>query len=248
MAVDRNLWATSFENTLPHWQCPTCGKGYLASAPEKAWKEETGPSRAARDHDAWEPEWIENRFVCLLECSMPACKEIVAVSGSSGIDHYQIGEDEYQTDEILRVEFMTPAPLPIAFPAQTPEQIELAIRRAAALLWPSAEGAANQVRQAVELLLEDAGIGPQDNAGNFISLHRRIENFRAIDPENGDVLLAAKWPGNSGSHNGGLTRDDAFDAFDMIEFVLENRYGTTKADLMAKVAAVNAAKGPVRQI
>jgi hypothetical protein len=30
----------------------------------------------------------------------------------------------------------------------------------------------------------------------------------------------------------------------MIEFVLENRYGTTKADLLAKVAAVNAAKGP----
>ena len=58
------------------------------------------------------------------------------------------------------------------------------------------------------------------------------------------MLLATKWLGNSGSHLGGLQIGDVLDAFDMIEFVLENRYGTTKAALMAKVAAVNAAKGP----
>ncbi|MDE2340411.1 MAG: hypothetical protein KGL21_05005 [Alphaproteobacteria bacterium] len=46
------------------------------------------------------------------------------------------------------------------------------------------------------------------------------------------------------AHDGGIIRDHVLDAFDMIDFVLNNRYGTAKAILMAKVAAVNAAKGP----
>lgn len=245
MAVDRNLWADSFREALPHWPCPTCNKGFLATAKDKLWIEERGPSKAAHIHDAWEPDWIENRFVGLLECSMPACKEIAAVIGSSGIDHWQTDWDEYETDNIFKVESISPAPMPIAYPEATPEPIVEAIQRAAMLIWPSAESAANQIRQAVESLMDDAGIGATNAARKYVSLHDRIIQFQATDAENGDVLLATKWLGNSGSHVGGISREEVLDAFDMIEFVIENRYGTTKADLMAKVAAVNAAKGPV---
>jgi hypothetical protein len=246
VAVDRNLWAETFTKDLPHWPCPTCSKGHLAAAKERFWIEETGPSKAAHAHDAWDPDWIENRFVGLLECSMPACKEIVTVSGSSRIDHCQVGYDEYITDDILRVDFISPAPIPITYPDKTPEPIVRAIARAALLVWASSESAANQIRQAVECLMDDAGIPVTDEKGKPVMLHKRIVEFQASDAENGDVLLATKWLGNSGSHVGGVSRCVVLDAFDMIEFVLENRYGTTKAELMAKVAAVNAAKGPVR--
>jgi hypothetical protein len=244
MTVDRKIWAATFKNSLPHWPCPTCGKGYLATPKDKFWLEETGPSKAAHSHDAWDPDWIEQRFVGLLECSMPACKELVTVSGSAGIDYYQVDWEEHVTDDILTVHSISPAPIPISYPDTTPEPIADAIRRAATLVWPSPESAANQIRQAVECLMDDAGIAGTTATGKYINLHDRIIEFQKADAENGDVLLATKWLGNSGSHFGGLSLGDVLDAFDMIEFVLENRYGTTKADLLAKVAAVNAAKGP----
>jgi len=175
---------------------------------------------------------------------MPGCKEIATFGGSSSVDYYQIGEDKYVNNQLFQVETINPAPIPISYPEKTPLPILQAISKAASLVWMSSDSAANQARQAVECLLDDAGFPPTNAAGRQISLHERILNFQASDAENGDVLLATKWLGNSGSHVGGLSRADVLDAFDMIEFVLENRYGTTKADLMAKVAAINAAKGP----
>lgn len=244
MAVDRDLWAQKFVNALPHWPCPTCNKGFFAKSVEKFWIEETGPSKSARDHELWDTDWINKRFVGFLDCSMPACREIATVSGSSSIDYDQTGEDEHVEDIILNVEFISPSPIPISCPEQTPPLILSSVIKASSLIWMSPESSANLIRQAVECLMDEVGIPSVKSNGNPIKLHDRILSFQASDPENGDVLLATKWLGNSGSHVGGLSRDDVMDAFDMIEFVLENRYGTTKADLMAKVAAVNAAKGP----
>lgn len=205
---------------------------------------ETGPSKAQHDHDAWDPDWIENRFVGMLECSAPACKELAAVSGSSGIDYVQVDWDSYESSNVFRVSSITPAPIPIRYPESTPDTIVAAIERAAELIWLSPQSAANQIRQAVEGLMDDAGVSATTATGQRIHLHARIEQFAVTDAENGKVLLATKWLGNSGSHPGGMERDDVLDAFEMIEFVLEDRYGTSKAKLMAKVDAVNAAKGP----
>lgn len=179
-----------------------------------------------------------------MECSLPDCKEVAVVAGSSKVNHWQVDWDEYVSENIMTVEAVSPAPIPIEFPPQTPAEIIDAIERGASLIWSSAEAAANAVRQAVEHLMDEAGIPAKDGAGKRIMLHNRILEFQKVDPENGDILLATKWLGNTGSHVGGITRDHVLDAFDMIEFVLNNRYGTAKAVLLAKVAAVNAAKGP----
>ena len=95
MPVDRKLWAESFTDCLPHWPCQTCGKGHLVVETKDLTIVETGPSKAAREHDAWEPDWIENRFVGLLQCSFPGCKDLAAVSGSSSVDYFQVDWDEY---------------------------------------------------------------------------------------------------------------------------------------------------------
>ena len=245
MPVDRAIWAEKFRTKLPNWPCPTCKKGHYSTRSEKLWTEETGPSLDAHSHEAWDPDWIEQRFVGLLQCGLPACREIASISGSSQIDHYQTDWDEFETEQIYTVVYISPAPIPISIPDQTPDQIVEAVGRASALIWSSSDSAANQLRQAIEALMDDAGIAASDANGKRIFLHNRIVEFQLGDKENGDVLLATKWLGNSGSHVGTINRDHVLDAFDMIEFVLYNRYGTAKAELLAKVAAVNAAKGPV---
>ncbi|KQN28090.1 hypothetical protein ASF00_09280 [Sphingomonas sp. Leaf34] len=112
-------------------------------------------------------------------------------------------------------------------------------------MWQSAEGAANQIRQAVEHLMDEQGV-TKAVAPAFKSLHSRIEEFKLTDPTNAEILLAIKWLGNSGSHAGGLTRTDVFDAFDFIEHALVNLYDTTTAELIAKARAINTQKGPVK--
>lgn len=247
MPVDRKQWLTRFDD-LPGWQCPTCKMGHLVSAPDKVWVEETGPSLAARDHDAWDPDWIHNRFAGFLKCTALACGEIVSVSGDGPTDFIEY-QDEYEHTQELKqlyeVRSLEPTPLPIQLPPATPEQVEERIVSASGVIWRSSEAAGNAIRQALELMLDDQGVTSTDANGKPISLHQRITAFAQTDQENGAVLLAIKWLGNSGSHPGGLSRDDVLDAFDMLEYVLEARYGTAKADLLAKVAAVNAEKGPV---
>jgi hypothetical protein len=246
MPVNRDEWLEQFSE-LPHWGCTTCGKGQLVPMPGKLLVEETGPSIEAHSYDEWEPDWIIGRFAGFLQCNYKACKEVASISGNSPVEVYENHNEFEHTQEVkhhYEIKAIFPAPLPIVVPAAVPEKMKEVIGSASALVWASAEGAGNQLRQVVELFLDEMGIPGTTATGGFISAHDRILQFAQTDAENGDALLAVKWLGNSSSHPGGLSREDILDAFDMIEFVLENKYGTTKAVLKAKIAAINAAKGP----
>jgi Domain of unknown function (DUF4145) len=246
MPVDREQWLETFVE-LPHWRCTTCGKGQLTPMADKLLIEETGPSLAAHEIDAWEPEWIVARFAGFLQCNYKACHEVASISGDAPINVFEY-QDEYEHYQNIAhhytVKAILPPPLPIVLPEAVPDGIKEVASSAAALIWASSEAAGNQLRQVVELFLNEMGIPAQTASGGYIAAHDRIKQFEKVDAENGEALLAVKWLGNSSSHPGGLSRDDVLDAFDMIEFVLENKYGTTKAALKAKIAAINAAKGP----
>lgn len=248
MTVDRSLYASSFED-LPDWPCPTCGKGHLKTAKASMLIEETGSSIAARDHGAWDPDWVQRRFAGILTCDFTNCGELVAVLGNVNVEerYEHIGDGHWDRvyGDLFHPRSLLPAPLPIRPPSDTPELVSGALQEAAALLWQSPEGAANQVRQAVEHLMDCKGV-TRSLPGAYLSLHSRISEFRVQDAKNAEILLAVKWLGNNGSHAGGLTRDDVFDAFDMLELVLVNLYDTTTADIMTKVKAINTQRGPVR--
>lgn len=245
MTVDRALFATTFA-ALPEWPCPTCGKGYLKVNEGALINQETGPSKDLHDFDAWEPDWIERRFAGLLTCNFSACGDLVAILGDVSIveecSYDDCGEPTQFSIPLFRPRSLSPAPLPIRPPEDTPDLVKDALREAAGLIWQSAEGAANQVRQAVEHLMDEQGVQKSTTCA-YLPLHNRIKEFRDKDDKNAEILLAVKWLGNSGSHAGGLTRDDVFDAFDMVELVLVDLYDTTASTIMAKVKAINAQRG-----
>lgn len=249
MTVERSLYATHFTE-FPEWPCPTCGKGHLQLDKEKLLNVETGPSKAAHAHEEWDPEWIERRFAALLTCNFKNCGEVVAIQGNVSITEvYDWGDQGDQTREWIEAfepRSLSPAPLPIRPAEDTPELVKGCLREAGSLIWQSAESAANQVRQAVEYLMDEQNVS-KATPPVFTPLHNRIKEFEKKDGKNAEILLAVKWLGNSGSHVGGLTRDDVFDAFDMVELVLNNLYDTTTADIMAKVKAINTQKGPVKK-
>lgn len=247
MTVNRNHFRTRYRH-LPPWECPTCGKGHLVVVANKEAVEETGPSKRARqEHEEWEPEWIEERFTKLLKCNFANCGEVVSVSGNAGAeeDQYQDETGDWQLDypRHYEVQSILPAPLPIRPIAKTPETVKESLRMAGQLLWQSPEAAANQVRQAVENLMNHQKVKKRVKVGGRkLTLHDRLLEFEKKDGQNGPILRAIKWIGNDGSHQGGVSRDEVLDAFDMMELALTNLYDDAAAKIMKKVQAVIKAK------
>ena len=111
------------------------------------------------------------------------------------------------------------------------------------LLWQSPEGAANHIRQAVEHLMDHQKVKKRaQSGGKKLTLHARLLEFEKKDRRNGPILRAIKWIGNDGSHQGGVSREEVLDAFDMMELALTNLFDEAAAKIMRKVKAVIRAK------
>jgi len=54
-----------------------------------------------------------------------------------------------------------------------------------------------------------------------LSLHHRIEKFLPKDVSTRTKLLAVKWLGNEGSHQGSITKVEVLEALELVENILE---------------------------
>jgi hypothetical protein len=101
------------------------------------------------------------------------------------------------------------------------------VRKAFYLLWCDQDASANRIRSSLELLMTHFRIPQRIKIkGKFRrrSLHSRLELFKAKQPEIGGHLLALKWIGNDGSHVGGLTTEDVFDGFEILNYALDELF------------------------
>ena len=60
------------------------------------------------------------------------------------------------------------------------------------------------------------------NNGKYhsLTLHDRIETFSKTQSAEGEKLMALKWLGNTGSHQGDVSRDNLLNGFEILEFLL----------------------------
>ncbi|RYG19797.1 MAG: DUF4145 domain-containing protein [Caulobacteraceae bacterium] len=252
MAIELTQWKKGFRN-LPAWPCPTCATGRL-TAPEKLTSIESGPSKKAHEHDAWEPEWIESRFIGMLKCNNSACEEICAISGYGGIDFDHEYDEEFGWTQVW-VDYYHPiaiSPSPPIFPVvpDWPEPVKKALQEAFGLFWSDLDSCANKLRAAVEALLNDRGVPnfTQPIKGKKraqLNLHTRIERFKSTEPIVAELLMAIKWIGNHGSHAGeGLRREDILTSAELMEHALTELYKPAN-NAIKKALAINKKKGPV---
>jgi hypothetical protein len=151
-----------------------------------------------------------------------ACRECVAIGG----------EATWEPDEddrfVLQLEprFMEPPPPFFRLSGTWPESVVDELRAAFSSFWHDLGASANHVRSSIEYLLTAQGIRRFQKTRNGrrhrLGLHDRIDAFKLRSPRQAEALLAVKWIGNAGSHEGskGLTQDDLFDAFDLLSNVL----------------------------
>ncbi|MCY1047648.1 DUF4145 domain-containing protein [Corallococcus sp. bb12-1] len=174
--------------------------------------------------EIWEPDWYQGRFSCHLICNQYICRESVIVGGNvtrelrrdeSGDEYYPHVYDPY---------FFYPATPLFRWPRSLPESIQQELIYCSSLIWNDPSSCANRIRTCVELLLTHLKIprSQRSKKGDLVPLrlHRRIELFMFKQPELGESLMAIKWLGNIGSHEGGLTKTALLDGIELLEHVI----------------------------
>lgn len=254
MSVNKSQWRRLFRE-LPSWLCPRCQVGSLALDDDSLKISEPKWSSDGHSHDAWEPDWILERFACLLICQNRDCGEVVALGGKTS--HEEDHDWEQQTMHWSRAfvpQAFTPAPPIFPIPLECPDEVSAELKKAFGLYWSDPASSANRLRVAVEVMLNDQRVAKtvvnKKGKREALTLHARIERFKAKDAEAAHYLLAIKWLGNAGSHSGldAVDDDDLLGAFELIENVIERLYVRREARLKQIARGLNQRKGkPARR-
>jgi hypothetical protein len=187
--------------------------------------------------------------------SCPHCDGQIAMGGDYRVQddrHYDGVGEAGDYENYYRARFFSDAPHIISMPAGAPERVSEQLRKSFQLYWIDVEACANNIRIAVEKLLTSQGI-PRTNGRQalrsgkkrtFLTLHSRIELFRAKNQAVADALMAVKWIGNAGSHSAPTQSSDLLDGYALMSFALDELYVKRDARIGALTRAINRRRAP----
>ena len=252
--MDRRTFKLPFtRKRVPDWDCPSCNKGLLRIDGESFRVEEQAASRDHSDY-AWEPDWVEYTYSCLLRCTNDKCLEAVSNVGRGTVD-WEHGEDEdghqFQDwdDRFLPLYFNPPLRL-INIPSSCPVDVSEPLEESFRLAFASPGAAANAIRTAIEQVLTDLKIKrfvSTKGKRRYLGLHERIGLLPAKHAELKDLMYAINWLGNAGSHaQRNIILDDVFDAYELTEHVLQEIYAAKRKKLRKIARSVNQRRGPAK--
>ena len=250
--IDRKLYEGYFtKEEMSKWQCPTCNSSALKVV-EEQFIEKHNSATEINYHEDWfdAPAMIVYTFTALLSCTNPQCKEVVACSGTGGVEeeyYSDYGREERKYVEYYKPCFFYPALNIFPIPEKTPDNVRESISSSFSLVFTNPSSSANQVRISIECLLTHLKVKQyHTSAGKRrkLTLHRRIELLSEKYKKITDVCLAIKWLGNAGSHcEDKITFDDVFNGYDMLSFVLEELYDNKHTHVQKLAKKINAKKG-----
>lgn len=248
---NRKLWSDRFSQ-FPPWRCPKCADGTLRLVEGSVRSEETGTSKANHSHEAFEPDWVENRFSALLDCSN-VCGELVVISGSSGIETQEAYDEEfglaYEHVTVYRPALLEPSPSVLEFPKGTPEAVRREIGRASALIWLDIGSSANKLRSAAEELLTALKIArfvrKPGKKLRPIAFAQRLAKLSATHAKAASLLESIRFLGNVGTHESpdSVDRNDLLDGFEIFDHVLEDLYDPREERIVRKAKSIAKRKG-----
>lgn len=255
MAITRTIWKNWFtKGNIPSWACPSCSYGVLIANEGDIKMFESLSSQNARLDDGWDPEWVWGQFTGTLKCDNEKCGETVVVSGNMHVQGDHEYDEQFEGYNFVYVESLQPK---IFMPSlnifqihkDVPEEICEAIKESFKLFWIDSSSCGNKIRTVVELIMDEQKIVKtyvDRGKRKGYSLHKRIELFKAVKPEEADLLMAIKWIGNSGSHvNDELNKDDTLDAYEILEHVTTKLYEKDSHRIKALSKTINKRKKPI---
>lgn len=252
MITSEKVWQ-KYHAELSGWPCPECNIGFLDLEKETLKHIENGASISAKECDAWEPDWIEERFSCLLKCKNDKCLEVVSLVGRT----HHARQEDWERQEIYysrqyEPKAFYPAVPIFRIPENCPQAIVEELTASFSLYWSDIGSSANRLRRATEAFLTKQKI-PKTTLGRNrkrirLNLQTRIEKYSTKDNITSDYLLAVKWLGNEASHHGvaDVSRNDLLDAFQIFEQVILRTYVKAELNLRRKAKAITSRKGKAK--
>ena len=239
--------STFTQDSIPNWPCPQCGS-YLSCQTAEFNAKDKAPIN--RNHEYFEPDWIEYVFTMHLKCVNPQCECQVVCIGSGNVSQEDIGEDNGNWEWVDRyhVKFFEPPLQIFTPPIDTPHWVKEALTTSFSTFFSSPSVSLSTLRSVLEVLLDEMGIASSDENGKFLSLAKRIgmlpeEHRKIVEPAN-----AIRWLGNDGTHAGGfqVRKSDVIDGYRIFEHILIELYPEKKASIEDLVSRINEKKGIVR--
>lgn len=201
----------------------------------------------ARDHEAWDPDWITGSFVMTPACH--ACGKITVLAGEHKVDYKTSLDGTWHGDyeDFFRLRAASPGIRLIDVPDRTPDDVQTAVREAASVMWASPSSAVNGLRRAVERMLDHKRVRKTKVTTKRkrmrLTTHERIEIFRATEPDAALALEAVKWIGNEGSHSGEVAITDVLDGAGVLAYALDLLFGERTKAIQKQIATINKRKG-----
>lgn len=223
---------------MPAWRCPHCSDGALTLIKDSLKRTETAASLKAHDHPDWGPEMNVDRFSMKMKC-MKCNDPVLCVGTTRTIEEYD-GDLGWVFSDALVPTYFEPYVPVILIPSKCPDSVSDQVLKASSLIWCSPASSGNKIRVAVEQLMDEQGIPKNKND----TLDYRIQIFASKNKDIGEKLRAIKWIGNTGSHSDNLELEDVLDAFELLEFCLEELYEGRSTRLKALAASINFHKAP----
>jgi hypothetical protein len=251
--MERTVFKLPFTKVgTTRYDCPSCSKGFLKVVEESFAEKETKKSRDMHDDEEWGPDYFGTVYGGILECSNPACKEVVSSSGYGWDEETQF-YDEKGIPDSSYVRFYKPVtfypPLkPFTCHRDTPKNVSDEIEISFSLMFSDPASSANHIRVALEHLLTHLKIkrfNMNNGRRHFLSLHNRIPLLPAKYEEIKDIFLAIKWLGNAGSHsNQMVTLDDVLDSYELTIELLDEIFSKQRKQAKTLARKINKKKGP----
>lgn len=253
MPKSKELWLRpnlSVDN-CPEWSCPTCKNGHLTLAKEDLLFEETTESKSSHNDPEWEPYWISYMFSAVLRCNNSKCRDIVSTCGKGYVEESMMPIDDnewaYVANDYFIPEHFSPPLAIFQIVDSCPDSVKKEIVNSFSLFFSDTNSCSNKIRIAVELILNDLKIPKTKivkSRRKRLSLHERIIRFGSSYPKLANALLAIKWIGNAGSHTDTVDKQDLLDAYDILNYTLEEVYFGRKKEIEKMISQINKNKAP----
>lgn len=211
--------------TIPGYLCPVCDTPLLIKPGDLRDFRTADTNRASEDENFHATDY-EYQFMATMSCQSPTCLQQINCLGTGIVKESHERDPEHGGWEVEYTNVLTPIyfqPPLRAFdiPSDCPEEISIRLLSSFSLMFAATTSALNEVRSALEALLDHLGVPRNSEKNNSrLNLKARIEKLTDQHENIRDNLLALRIVGNSGSHAADVNRSDLFDSYEVMHSVL----------------------------
>lgn len=219
------------KDDIPHYPCPRCGSHLTSGVPDE---EDRADSKLGRSINGFSHEDEHSIFSLKLSCSHPKCGEPVFVVGNGTVEREEIpsgkGDWDFEYVTWFEPKYFIPHLQIFNIPEATPYTVAKCVHASFNLFFVSSGSALNEVRNAVESLMDELDVPRSGLNGEKPPVEERWDLDKRVGKLSGDHrrfkqhLQAIKNLGNWGSHAVETKRQDVLNAYEVLHFVLDGIY------------------------